>query len=188
MDREVLLAIAQNQREHCLSDDSISGYISKCRVMINMLYDKNDDNFRHNIFEFGDDDKPLYHTGGAFKLMKLRLPIELETAQILFAALSIDETLPKKKRVRRIETNEDTKEEAEEHDPLNPAKNKQTVSAQTYQNYKSALKWWHEYSNVSMNKVGHLFPQVVDAFINKQIDSYKRLVGKCQYIWCKIFT
>jgi hypothetical protein len=28
---------------------------------------------------------------------------------------------------------------------LNPGRNLRTVSAQTYQNYKSALKWWHKH-------------------------------------------
>ena len=51
-----------------------------------------------------------------------------------------------------------------------------TCSAQTYQNYKSALKWFHELSIVD-EKQGILFPRDVDMEIGKQIQAYKREVG-----------
>ena len=60
---------------------------------------------------------------------------------------------------------------------MNPAAKIATVSAQTYQNYKSALKWWHKYDNPEWGKVGYPWPGDVDDAINIQIASYKRDVG-----------
>jgi hypothetical protein len=59
----------------------------------------------------------------------------------------------------------------------NPAAKVATVSAQTYQNYKSALKWWHKYDSPECGKVGYPWPGDVDDAINIQIASYKRDVG-----------
>ena len=66
------------------------------------------------------------------------------TAKRLYAAISVDTSLPKKRRRDR----EDVRQEVamndmeENVDRLNPASNLQTVCVKTYQNYKSALKWW----------------------------------------------
>jgi len=59
-----------------------------------------------------------------------------------------------------------------------PGRNLQTVCAQTYQNYKSALKWWHlHHDPISKEKDGHEWPSTVDDQINQQIKAYKRDVG-----------
>jgi hypothetical protein len=59
----------------------------------------------------------------------------------------------------RLKTDEPAAELA---DVLNPAKDKVTVSAQTYQNYRSALRWWHEYNCPRYEKIGHPWPGDVD--------------------------
>ncbi len=38
---------------------------------------------------------------------------------------------------------------------LDPLRNLIIVTPQTYQNYKSALKWWHEFSCVAINKIAY---------------------------------
>ncbi len=49
-----------------------------------------------------------------------------------------------------------------------------TVCAQTYQNYKSALKWWHiHHDPISKGKFGYEWPAIVDDQINQQINEYK---------------
>ncbi len=44
----------------------------------------------------------------------------------------------------------------------NPSSNMVIISAQTYQNYKSELKWWHCYENASMDKIGYIWPVGMD--------------------------
>eukprot|EP00602_Paraphysomonas_sp_CaronLab_P013392 CAMPEP_0185044732 /NCGR_PEP_ID=MMETSP1103-20130426/43595_1 /TAXON_ID=36769 /ORGANISM="Paraphysomonas bandaiensis, Strain Caron Lab Isolate" /LENGTH=186 /DNA_ID=CAMNT_0027584999 /DNA_START=537 /DNA_END=1097 /DNA_ORIENTATION=- len=78
----------------------------------------------------------------------MKLPIDVAVAKLLFAAISIDEDLPKRgnKRKRRDEiitegeieaTSSDHVEVDSQYD-MNPGKDKVTVSAQAYQNYKSS--------------------------------------------------
>lgn len=50
--------------------------------------------------------------------------------------------------------NSTPQEIVDEESATNPGARKVTVSAQTYQNYKSALKWWHRYSCPDMDKIG----------------------------------
>ena len=61
---------------------------------------------------------------------------------------------------------------------MNPGRNLRTVSAQTYQNYKSALKWWHKHHDPDgKGKEGSVWSDAVEMQINQQIASYKRDVG-----------
>jgi len=117
----------------------------------------------------------------------MKLPIDVAVAKLLFAAISIDEDLPKRgnKRKRRDEiitegeieaTSSDHVEVDSQYD-MNPGKDKVTVSAQAYQNYKSALRWWHQYDCPSMNKVGCPWPGDADMALCASIATYKRDVG-----------
>ena len=101
------------------------------------------------------------------------LPITTETAQLLFGMISVDDTLPKKRKITSVIEVEETSA----RNALNPAVNKVTVSAQTYQNYKSALRWWHEYTSPTMKKVGKPWPVDVDVALKKAIATYKRDIG-----------
>lgn len=65
----------------------------------------------------------------------------------------------------------------QQHDAANPAKDLVTVSAQCYQNYKSALRWWHAYSCESMDKVGYPWSGELDSALKSAVASYKRDVG-----------
>ena len=109
-----------------------------------------------------------------------RLPISPETARLLFAAIAIDTTLPKKrKRGVPVGTADVIEVDGEniELTASNPSRDKQTVDRQTYQNYKSALKFWHEYSCQDMDKEGKPWPEPVNKVINDAVASYKREVG-----------
>ena len=104
--------------------------------------------------------------------------MDIETGRLLFAALSIDGSLTRK-RGRAAEMNRDVEvnlapQHNQPEDRRNMAANISTVSSQTYQNYKSALKLWHEYTNADFGKVGCTFPVEVDKAINTQILTYKR--------------
>jgi len=115
----------------------------------------------------------FWHPGLGHGVFILKLPIKQDHAKKLFAAISIDTSLPRKRDlVAGID------EIAVIDDISNPAKYARTVCAQTYQNYKSALKWWHEHDDVGKNKVGCAWPADVEQVINKQIRSYKRDIGQ----------
>ena len=45
--------------------------------------------------------------------------------------------------------------QAEVENLLDPGRDVPTITAQTYTNYKSALKWWHEHHDGSINKIGY---------------------------------
>ena len=63
-------------------------------------------------------------------------------------------------------------------DVMNPGQAIETCKAQTYQNYKSALKWWHEHHNVvERDKHGCAWPANVEEILKQQVQSYKGDVG-----------
>jgi hypothetical protein len=66
--------------------------------------------------------------------------MEFITAKLLFAGLSIEGSLARK-RTRRVAL--EPLPEVQGADNRNIGANISTVSIQTYQNYKSALKWIH---------------------------------------------
>ena len=128
-------------------------------------------------------DPPTYHCGPAKRIVKMNFPISGTNAELLFAAISVDGSLPRKDR-RTVEIDEPTtdhivdmtaEEEAERLE--NPAKNVCTVTAQTYQNYKSSLRWWHAYENPTWDKEGFEWPADVGDDLQIQIQGYKKDVG-----------
>jgi len=123
-----------------------------------------------------------------------------DTSRRLFATISVDTSLPKKKRddddaeavpprvledladgegtglVEQAVVIEDNRENGAVNDMTQ--RNLLTVCAQTYQNYKLALKWWHiHHDRISKGKFGYEWPAIVDDQINQQINAYKRDVG-----------
>jgi len=173
LNRDLLGAVATGQQQRNISDISIRGYLSKMHVLTRKLNDIED--LRLDALEFDNDGNPKRHLNAARNVIKLKLPMEVETGRLLFAALSIDGSLKRRQR-GAIETNEAEAHQLPE-DRRNLGANISTVSAQTYQNYKSALKWWHEYTNADFDKVGGTFPPEVDKAINTQILTYKRDVA-----------
>lgn len=170
--RALLTQVASGQEQRNVSDTSIALYLSKMHVLTKKLNSIED--LRFDALEFDADGNPLRHSNAASNVFKLKLPMEVITAKLLFAALSIDGSLARK-RTRRVA--QEPLPEVQGADNRNMGANISTVSTQTYQNYKSALKWWHEYSCSDFDKVGYDFPSSVDKAINIQIGSYKRDVG-----------
>ena len=173
LNRELLGAVATGQQQRNISDISIRGYLSKMHVLTRKLNEIED--LRLDALEFDNDGNPKRHLNAARNVIRLRLPMEVETGRLLFAALSIDGSLKRRQR-GAIEIHEAEAQQLPE-DLRNLGANISTVSAQTYQNYKSALKWWHEYTNADFDKVGITFPPEVDKAINTQILTYKRDVA-----------
>ena len=178
LNRAVLNQVATGQQQRNISTTSIKVYLSKMHVMTEKINQIED--LRLDALEFDDEGNPLRHSNGARDVLKLKFPMTVETCRLLFAALSIDGALPRKRRLRAAVPQQIVDQEVINVVPenqLNLGENISTVSAQTYQNYKSALKWWHEYSNADYDKVGFDFPSDVDKAINSQIASYKRDVA-----------
>ena len=142
--------------------------------------DGNGDNVRELALELDQHGNAIEHTGTARGVYRLNLPMLPATAKRLFAAISVDTSLPKKRRREREDVGQEVamNDMEENVHRLNPASNLQTVFAQTYQNYKSALKWWHKHHDpVAKGKVASEWLAAVEKQINQQIASYKRDVG-----------
>ena len=123
------------------------------------------------------DGNPIYHSNAARNVIKLKLLMDIETGRLLFAALSIHGSLTRKRGRAAGGAEVDlAPQHNQPEDRRNMAANISTVCAQTY-NHKSALKWWHEYTNADFGKVGCTFPVEVDKAINTQILTYKRDVA-----------
>jgi hypothetical protein len=174
----LLSHVVHGQSQRTILEDSKDKYLGKVKVMTEIL--NKDAEIRRLALVCTEDslqtDDPVAvkHVGKAAKIFKLRLPMTAEVGKLLFAAISIDESLPKLKRQGVVVM---PIPETEILDPRNPAKNKITVSAQTYQNYKSGLKWWHRFDCPEMDKVGHIFPADTEEAINQAIASYKKDIG-----------
>jgi uncharacterized protein (UPF0147 family) len=131
--------------------------------------DASGDNVRAIALELDEDGNAVEHTGVAVGVYRMNFPILSSTAKLLFAAISVDTSLPKQRRRAggnaAQEANEDMGVENVQAtavegraaddvllDRFNPGRNARTVCAQTYQNYKSALKWWHTHSEYDVQK------------------------------------
>ena len=189
----LLQHVAHGQSQRTILEKSKYGYMTKVKVMTEILNRADDIRIRTLVTD--ENGTAQKHIGEASKIFKLQLPMSEETAQLLFAAISIDDSLPKKRKTslvsRMATTNPDDNErhhsDDESGDPAptsqlvdlqNPAKNKITVTAQTYQNYKSALKWWHAFDCPEMDKVGYPFPAHADDAIQER---YRRKKTKRDY-------
>jgi hypothetical protein len=168
-----LQLIAHGQTQRKILNQSQKGYLSRCKTITEVL--NRDAEVRSKTLEVDDNGIALMHTGDAKRLYKLKLPMSVEAAELLFAAISVDDTLPKKRNL--VNATDEGNNANIVIDPLNPAQHKQTVTSQTYQNYKSALKWWHTFNSPEMSKIGYPFPVEVDVAINGAVQAYKRDVG-----------
>jgi len=204
-DLAALDRIVQGQAERNVKENSLSQYLGRCNSMFTLLYQNRA--LRVEAFEHDEDGNVLKHTGQAEKLFKLRLPMNVSTAKYLFAMISINPNLVKKKKRNREEAEIDNDADIDpainittldpDIDPAinitnidpdsadnnvegstNPAAKIVTVTAQTYQNYKSALKWWHAYDCPDMDKIGYAWPTEIDEALKKAIASYKRDIAE----------
>ena len=174
MNTEALRAISRGQKRRSVSDKTTGTYLSRMSTISKVIV-KNPG--LHCLLE---DNPPTYHIGEASKVVRLKFPVTSDEAQDLFAAISVDGTLPTKKRRTVTDVDADTinLDAGRDVDHLwNPGRGYCTVTSQTYQNYKSAFKWWHKYENPLWNKVGCGFLAEVDDELQNQIHGYKKDVG-----------
>ena len=177
LSRELINQISQSQNERNILEKSKKTYLSKCKVMTEIL-NEHVQSIREDALELNRDGSPVYHTGDAKRVIKLKLPMSPDIGMILFTLISIDPTLPKKRKRRGVEVEEEVEVVIDAAtDPSEIGRNVATVSAQTFQNYKSALKWWHEFTCTSYDKQGVGWPEALDKAINLKINSYKKDIG-----------
>ena len=84
--RTQLALVARGQQKRNKSIDSINQYLSKMKVLTNLLNSIID--LREEALILNNNGQPSKHLGGAKNIFKLRLPISMETAQLLFACSS----------------------------------------------------------------------------------------------------
>ena len=92
----LLQQVAHGQSQRTILDKSKGNYMSKVRVMTAILNRSLD--VRVKTLVTDTNGIAQFHTGEASKILKLQLPMSGEAAQLLFAAISIDDTLPKKRK------------------------------------------------------------------------------------------
>ena len=99
MNRELLERVVQGQAERNITEKSKKTYLSQCKVLTKMLFDAGDDIAEESL-EKDDFGNYCKHSGMAKEVYKLILPIKCHIAKLLFAQISIDDSLPRKGRKR----------------------------------------------------------------------------------------
>lgn len=97
--------IVQGQAERNVLPTSIREYLSRCRTMTRLLYER--ESLRYAL-ELDENGTPITHTGRAKDVYRLVLPMTVATAKYLFAIISIDPTLPRKRKSNAPSTVEDS--------------------------------------------------------------------------------
>lgn len=109
---------------------------------------------------------------------KLKLPMTVDVVGKLLGFLSVDTDLVK--NVAVVEGNaimSESEDESDEDIEKQPAKDLPTISAGTMKNFKSALKWFHEFEDLEIGKKGCPWSQEVERQCKTIINGYKRDVG-----------
>ena len=97
--------VVHGQTQRTILEGSKSGYMSKCKVMTAIL--NRNPEIRQRTLITNDENEAQRHLSKASNIFKLQLPMTAESAKLLFAALSIDDTLPKKAFVTPVIANND---------------------------------------------------------------------------------
>lgn len=178
MDTAALQAISRGQKRRSVAPETAVAYVARMSTLSKVIL-KNP-----GLVGLLESDPPTYHIGQARKIVRMKFPIDCADAENLFAAISVDGSLPMKTRRTPEVLDEEVMEvdetlNAEERaDQLsNPAKKICTVTGQTYQNYKSALKWWHKVENPLWEKESSMWPDGIDDNLQNQIHGYKKDIG-----------
>ena len=174
MNENHLREIAQGQAQRSVKDRSKTGYLSRVKTLSDVMF-KNP-GLRRTCLESEDEDEPTFYIGLAHKIRRLKLPMSKDAVMLLFAAISVDGSLPqKRKRSAVVDVDQGT---VETTDSLHPSQRIATVSAQSYQNFKSSLKWFVQAHFPAWEKEGSTWSDEVDRAVQQQIHGYKKDVGE----------
>ena len=124
MNLEALNLIVEGQGLRNILDDTKSGYLSKCKIMTELLH--KDPRIREKSIVVDGDGIGVKHTGEASKVYRLIFPLTVDVGKLLFALLSVDDTtLPRKRSAAA--TIDPTTEGDTVIDDRNPSANSVTV-------------------------------------------------------------
>ncbi len=99
LDLASLYSIVQGQAERNIMESSMSEYLCRCRTMTNIL--SKHDSLRRMALELDSNGNPISHTGLAHGVFKLKMPMSVESAKLLFGLLSVDTSLPNRRKRNR---------------------------------------------------------------------------------------
>jgi hypothetical protein len=160
---------------------------------------------REVALEVDVDGAPLYYSGVASQICRLKDPFPVAAGVALFAAISVDTSLAQKRKrnfARAFDeegndeegnaeegnaeegndeegNDEDGHEEnIDEEDEVNPSKNKVTCAPKSYQNFVSALKWFIESDRPSWDKKAMIWSSELSDALKKQVKAYKQDVAE----------
>jgi hypothetical protein len=183
MDRSYLAQVVRYQAENNVSIATQKQYLCKVKVMTEMLNETTE--FREDAL-ITIDGIAIKHTGIAENIYVLKLPMSVDVGEMLFAHISTCENLAKGHRSKRRQHVETIViDDSVPIDSNDPGANIVTVSAQMFQNYKSALRWWHEYTCEAMDTIGR--SDNIDDILtqNMILDLAVLILDLAVFIWCK---
>jgi len=195
--------VAYSQQQNTLGGGSKKKYMCYVRVVINIMLNKLGDTVRREAFEYDAENNLKYYTGAMSGVAKLKLPIQARTVTLLFAQISIDPGLARvhrkcsgKKRVpdgndgdhdgdaENVDADLNASSSSSDHVAAVPsvvdanAAEIRTCASQSYQNYKSGLKWFVPHDDVSWGKVAGVWLPECDEIFKGAKAAYKRVVGE----------
>ena len=157
MSMEAMDAACKGQKKRDTKMSSQKRYISAMNSISRSIMERSNEEFIAMACLLDAAGKPQYHIGDASNIVKLKMPIEKRTWELLFALLASDHMLASKKSREYLQADAIHVTSS----CSNPAANIATCAAQTYQNFQSALKWWIRLDEPDMDKVGSSIPSDV---------------------------
>lgn len=165
-------------------EKTISGYLSKVKRIGDLL----ENNFHllktemfceNDPFIRSEDGVIQYYSNTKMRILKL--PMNLKTFSNLCGLLTIDTSLPRVAKKRKIEEIDETQTDMIPIQSINqssPSKDSPTITVGCLGGYKSAIKWFHKFAgDENIQKEVFVFNPELDFEFQEIIKGYKRDVG-----------
>lgn len=176
MDAEYLDAVALGQRNRTVKPSVVKQYLSRVRTIAKILWSNPE---LRNGLELDSLGNPTYYTGKADKIMRFKVPLTVEVARRVFAAIAIDPDLVQAHR-RRHHSDENVRtvpQEIDEEAHTNPGHALQTITYQSYTNFKCSFKWFIESHRPEWEKPAQEWSKEVEIILQQMCKAYKKDVG-----------
>jgi hypothetical protein len=129
-------------------------------------------------FVHNENGQIVWYKGQIANIRQLKMPISPDVIKLLFAAISKDGSLARSSRkTAGSDPSESSQQQADVLDFDADSSQIVTVAAQSYQNYKSGLKWFSTYDNQEWGENGSIWLPECDEVFKVACASYKRDVG-----------
>lgn len=100
--RTLLQLVAKGQRDRTAKESVVKQYLSRMSTLSRLMWTNP---YLRAGLELDDYGQPLYYSGKACKIRRLPMPLNEDMITALFAAISIDASLPQKRKRRALEKN-----------------------------------------------------------------------------------